>query len=130
MPGGPSQTQKATSLGTGFIIDDKEGLILTNYHVIEDVSELVVTTNDNQRYSAKVLGYDEERDIALLRIESDRKDFPALAFANSDEVKVGHIVFAVGNPFGLSGTVTHVTDGDTIWVGGSSVTCMAGEVLL
>ncbi len=97
--------QSVQGQGSGAIIS-KDGLVITNYHVIEDVSELVVTTNDNQRYSAKVLGYDEERDIALLRIESDRKDFPALAFANSDEVKVGHIVFAVGNPFGLSGTVT------------------------
>lgn len=97
--------QSVQGQGSGAIIS-KDGLVITNYHVIEDVSELVVTTNDNQRYSAKVLGYDEERDIALLRIESDRKDFPALSFANSDEVKVGHIVFAVGNPFGLSGTVT------------------------
>lgn len=92
-------------LGSGAIIS-KEGHVVTNYHVIKDVSDFAITTNDNKMYSAKVLGYDEERDIALLRIESDRKDFPALSFANSDEAKVGHIVFAVGNPFGLSGTVT------------------------
>lgn len=92
-------------MGSGAIIS-KDGLVVTNYHVIKDVADFAITTNDNREYTAKVLGYDEERDIALLRIESDRKDFPALSFGNSDEVKVGHIVFAVGNPFGLSGTVT------------------------
>jgi serine protease Do len=100
-----AREEPVRGMGSGAIIS-KDGLVVTNYHVIEDVSEFSITTNDNKEYAAKVLGYDEERDIALLRIESDRKDFPALSFANSDEAKVGHIVFAVGNPFGLSGTVT------------------------
>jgi len=101
----PDGGESVHGMGSGAIIS-KDGLVVTNYHVIKDVAEFVITTNDNKEYTAKVLGYDVERDIALLRIESDRKDFPALSFANSDEVKVGHIVFAVGNPFGLSGTVT------------------------
>lgn len=100
-----SDAQSVPGLGSGAIIS-KDGLVVTNHHVIKDVTEFAITTYDNKKYSAKVLGYDEERDIALLRIESDRKDFPTLSFGNSDEVKVGHIVFAVGNPFGLSGTVT------------------------
>lgn len=97
--------QVIPGLGSGAIIS-RDGLVVTNFHVVEDVSELAVTTNDNQIYTAQVLGVDQERDIALLRIESDRKDFPALSFGDSEKVKVGQMVFAVGNPFGLSGTVT------------------------
>ncbi|MBK8035935.1 MAG: trypsin-like peptidase domain-containing protein [Verrucomicrobiaceae bacterium] len=101
----PGRPEVIPGLGSGAIIS-KDGLVVTNYHVVADVSELAVTTNDNQIFSAQVLGTDEERDIALLRIESERKDFPALSFGDSDKVKVGEMVFAVGNPFGLSGTVT------------------------
>lgn len=101
----PGRPEIIPGLGSGAIIS-KDGLVVTNYHVVADVSELAVTTNDNQIFSAQVLGTDEERDIALLRIESERKDFPALSFGDSDKVKVGQMVFAVGNPFGLSGTVT------------------------
>lgn len=99
------KAQVIPGLGSGAIIS-KDGMVVTNYHVVADVSELVITTNDNQVYNAQLLGTDEERDIALLRIESDKKDFPALSFGDSDKVKVGQMVFAVGNPFGLSGTVT------------------------
>lgn len=97
--------QVVPGLGSGAIIS-KEGHIVTNYHVIADVSEVIVTTNDNQKYPARILGASRERDIALLKIEGGANDFPALSFANSDEARVGQIVFAVGNPFGLSGTVT------------------------
>jgi S1-C subfamily serine protease len=74
--------------------------------VIVDVAEVQIITNDNKKYPARILGTNPDRDIALLKIESHRTDFPALKFANSDEAQVGQIVFAVGNPFGLSGTVT------------------------
>lgn len=97
--------QIVPGLGSGVIIS-KEGHVVTNYHVIEGVAEVEITTNDNKKYPALLLGYNKERDIALLKIDSPRFDFPALSFANSDEVKVGQIVLAVGNPFGLSGTVT------------------------
>lgn len=97
--------QVVPGLGSGAIIS-KEGHIITNYHVIADVSEVMITTNDNKKFPARILGASRERDIALLKIESPKKDFPALTFANSDAAKVGQIVFAVGNPFGLSGTVT------------------------
>jgi S1-C subfamily serine protease len=92
-------------LGSGAIIS-KEGFVITNYHVIVDVAEVQIITNDNKKYPARILGTNPDRDIALLKIESHRTDFPALKFANSDEAQVGQIVFAVGNPFGLSGTVT------------------------
>lgn len=97
--------QVIPGLGSGAIIS-KEGHVVTNYHVIAEVNEVMVTTNDNKQYPARVLGASQERDIALLKIESPKKDFTPLKFANSDNSKVGQIVFAVGNPFGLSGTVT------------------------
>lgn len=97
--------QVIPGLGSGAFIS-KEGHVITNYHVIADVSEVIITTNDNKKYPARILGAHRERDIALLKIDSPGKSFPALTFANSDEAKVGQIVFAVGNPFGLSGTVT------------------------
>lgn len=92
-------------LGSGAIIST-DGHVITNYHVIEGVSEIMIMTNDEKKYPARILGASQERDIALLQIESDRTDFPALTFTNSDEARVGEIVFAVGNPFGLNGTVT------------------------
>lgn len=96
--------QVIPGLGSGAIIS-KEGHVVTNYHVIADVSEVIVTTNDNKKFPARILGASRERDIALLKIEGG-SDFPALSFANSDDARVGQLVFAVGNPFGLSGTVT------------------------
>ncbi|MEN3941522.1 trypsin-like peptidase domain-containing protein [Prosthecobacter sp. SYSU 5D2] len=99
------RAQIIPGLGSGAIIS-KEGHVVTNYHVIADVSEVIVTTNDNKQYPARVLGAHRERDIALIKIEGGGKDFEALSFANSDEARVGQLVFAVGNPFGLSGTVT------------------------
>jgi S1-C subfamily serine protease len=99
------RAQVIPGLGSGAIIS-KEGHVVTNFHVIEGVAEVQIITNDNKKYPATILGASPDRDIALLKIESHRTDFPALKFANSDEVRVGQIVFAVGNPFGLSGTVT------------------------
>lgn len=95
----------ATSLGSGAIVSE-EGHVVTNFHVIEDVDQVEVATNDKEKYPARVIGFDRERDVALLKIEGGKKKFTALPFANSDDVKVGQIVFAVGNPFGLTGTVT------------------------
>lgn len=97
--------QVIPGLGSGAIIS-KEGHVITNFHVIEGVAEVQVTTSDNKKYPVTILGASPDRDIALLKIESHRVDFPALKFGNSDEAKVGQIVFAVGNPFGLTGTVT------------------------
>ena len=101
------RNQIVPSLGSGVIIS-REGHVVTNYHVIEggQPSDMEITTNDNKKYPTLILGVNKERDIALLKIDSPRLDFPALSFANSDDVRVGQIVLAVGNPFGLSGTVT------------------------
>lgn len=102
-------------LGSGAIIS-KEGHVVTNFHVVaitdertgrtRIVDEIVIVTNDNKTYPARVIGASRERDIALLKIESNRNDFPALTFADSNSARVGQLVFAVGNPFGLTGTVT------------------------
>lgn len=99
------RTQVVPGLGSGVIIS-KEGHVVTNFHVIEGVAEIQIITNDNKKYPVQILDASPDRDIALLKIESNRTDFQALKFANSDEARVGQIVFAVGNPFGLSGTVT------------------------
>lgn len=105
--GGPAS--KATSLGTGFVIDEKEGLILTNHHVIADADEvkIILTEDDKDRegIDAKVVGGDAEADVALLKIKSDR-GLKAVAFGDSDQLEVGEWVMAVGNPFGHGHTVT------------------------
>ena len=99
------QARVEPGLGSGAIIS-KEGHVVTNYHVIEGVNEVLITTQDKKSYPARFLGGSRQRDIALLKIEANRTDFPALTFADSDAVQVGQLVLAVGNPFGLSGTVT------------------------
>ena len=108
MPQGP-RSRKSTSLGTGFVIDEKEGLILTNYHVIADADEIkIILTEDDkdqQGIDAKVVGGDSEADVALLKIKSDRK-LQAAPFGDSDALQVGEWVMAVGNPFGHGHTVT------------------------
>lgn len=104
------QSRKATSLGTGFIIDEKEGLILTNYHVIADAEEIkIVLTedeSDKEGIDAKVIGGDAEADVALLKIKPSRK-LTAAPLGDSDALQVGEWVMAVGNPFGHGHTVTH-----------------------
>ncbi|WP_395743295.1 S1C family serine protease [Prosthecobacter sp.] len=104
---GAAAEQMEPSLGSGVIIS-KEGHVVTNYHVVEGVqaADIELSTNDNKTYPSLILGFNKERDIALLKIDSPRMDFAALSFGNSDDARVGQIVLAVGNPFGLSGTVT------------------------
>lgn len=101
----PHKEFKKQSLGSGFIIN-KEGYILTNYHVIENATEIVVTLSENKRdYKAKVIGQDQKLDIALIRIEG-AGDLPVVTIGDSDSLQIGEWVLAIGNPFGLGGTVT------------------------
>ncbi len=95
--------RKATSLGSGFIIK-KDGTVVTNNHVIANADDIIVRV-DNKEYQAKVLGTDPYSDIAVLKIEST-KNFKTVKFGNSDKSRVGDWVVAIGNPFGLGGTVT------------------------
>jgi serine protease Do len=96
--------RKATALGSGFIIDSS-GYIVTNNHVIESATEIQVTTNDGTDYPAKLIGADPKTDLALLKIDA-KKPLPSVPFGDSDRARVGDWVLAVGNPFGLGGTVT------------------------
>ena len=97
------QTPKRTATGSGVIID-ADGYIVTNNHVVEGADELTVTLSDNKEYSARIIGTDRSTDLALIKI--DGKNLPAISIANSDDLKVGEWVLAVGNPLGLNNTVT------------------------
>ena len=96
--------RKATSLGSGFVID-AGGLIVTNNHVIAEADEITVTLADETRLPARVVGRDAKTDLAILRVESN-KALTAVPFGDSDDIRVGDWVLAIGNPFGLGGTVT------------------------
>ena len=96
--------QKATALGTGFIID-KEGYIFTNNHVIERADTITVTLEDKREFTARIIGKDPKTDIALIKID-DAGDLTSLNLGNSDDLEVGDWVVAIGNPFGLFHTVT------------------------
>jgi serine protease Do len=100
----PAPDRRMQSLGSGFIIDPS-GLVVTNNHVIDGADEITVTLQDNTSLKAKVLGRDETGDIALLQVKPD-KPLPAVQFGDSDAERVGDWVLAIGNPFGLGGTVT------------------------
>ena len=97
------QTPKRTAAGSGVIIST-DGYIVTNNHVVDGADELTVTLNANKEYSARIIGADATTDLALIKI--DGKNLPAIQIANSDDVKVGEWVLAVGNPLGLNNTVT------------------------
>ena len=92
------------ALGSGFIVDPT-GYVVTNNHVVEDASKVQVNLSDGRSFDAQVVGTDAKTDLALLRIKAD-KDLPFVSFGDSDKVRVGNLVVAVGNPFGLGGTVT------------------------
>ena len=101
---GTPQTRKASALGSGFIIDSK-GIIITNNHVIKGAEDIVVRVEGDKEYKAKVLGADPLSDIAVLKIESKEK-LTSVKFGDSDKARIGDWVIAIGNPFGLGGTVT------------------------
>lgn len=102
----PQQPQpfRRQGAGSGFVIR-KDGLILTNNHVVENAQEITVTLSDKQQYKAKILGRDPKTDLAVIRIEP-KASLPAATLGNSDALRVGDWVMAIGNPFGLSNTVT------------------------
>jgi len=102
--GGMTRERVAQSLGSGVIVRP-EGIVVTNNHVVENMSEIKVVLADRREYEAQVLLTDPQTDIAILRIESD-EPLPFLEFANSDVAEVGDIVLAIGNPFGVGQTVT------------------------
>jgi Do/DeqQ family serine protease len=104
--GGMPQEQVQRSLGSGVIVD-ASGLVMTNNHVIEGASEVKVALADKREFEAEIVLKDARTDLAVLRIKDGRERFPALDLGNSDELQVGDVVLAIGNPFGVGQTVTH-----------------------
>ena len=101
---GTPQERQTSALGSGFIINEK-GIVVTNNHVIEGAEDIVVQVNGEKKFKAKVIGADPLSDIAVLQIETEEK-FTPVKFGNSDKARIGDWVIAIGNPFGLGGTVT------------------------
>jgi len=100
----PEQSRPQISAGSGVIVDAQRGYVLTNHHVIKDAQQIAVTLRDGRRLEAKLLGSDEGTDVALLTVRAD--NLKALALGDSDNLRVGDYVIAIGNPFGLGQTVT------------------------
>lgn len=99
-----SQRRPTQSLGSGVIVDAKEGLVVTNHHVIDNAREVLVTLTDGREFDAELVGQDPDADVAVVRI--DAEDLTELTWADSDQLRVGDFVVAIGNPFGLGQTVT------------------------
>ncbi len=99
----PDETQRASSLGSGVIVSPA-GYILTNHHVVEAADEIEVALPDGKKLLAKVVGNDPETDLAVVRVNAD--NLPAITFGSSDALRVGDVVLAIGNPFGVGQTVT------------------------
>jgi len=103
---GGAMTQRRSGLGSGVIVSE-DGFILTNYHVVEAADEIEVASNDGRKFKAKVVGTDPESDLAVLRVPADgHGPLPAITFATPDSLRVGDVVLAIGNPFGVGQTVT------------------------
>ena len=98
--------RKATSLGSGFVFDADEGYVITNNHVIDGADEIYVIFQDGEKLPAVLVGTDPKTDIAVLKIDPDESDLVQVPWGNSDKSRVGDWVLAIGNPFGLGGTVT------------------------
>ncbi|TMP30077.1 serine endoprotease DegQ [Pseudoalteromonas rubra] len=103
-PAPRSQKRPFSGLGSGVIIDADEGYVVTNNHVIDEADNIIVTLKDGREFKAELVGTDKESDIALLQIEGE--DLTAVKLADSDKLRVGDFSVAIGNPFGLSHTVT------------------------
>jgi Do/DeqQ family serine protease len=105
LPGG-QQEQMQRSLGSGVMVD-ASGLVVTNVHVIEGADQVKVSLSDKREFEAEIVLKDSRSDLAVLRLKDAHEKFPTLDFANSDELMVGDVVLAIGNPFGVGQTVTH-----------------------
>jgi Do/DeqQ family serine protease len=104
--GGMPRELVQRSLGSGVIVDPA-GLVVTNYHVIADASDVKIALSDKREFAADVVLKDQRSDLAVLRIKGATERFPTLQFANSDDLQVGDVVLAIGDPFGVGQTVTH-----------------------
>jgi Do/DeqQ family serine protease len=98
------QERETQATGSGVIVDAAQGYVLTNAHVVENETSITITTKDNRRFAAKLIGRDAETDVAVLKINDGK--LTAVPFGDSDKLQVGDFVVAIGNPFGLGQTVT------------------------
>ncbi|MGI9289756.1 MAG: DegQ family serine endoprotease [Gammaproteobacteria bacterium] len=105
VPEGPQREREVSSAGSGVIVDAGNGYILTNHHVVDGADEIRIYLNDDREFDAEIVGSDAGTDIAVLKIENP-KNLIAMDLGNSDQVRVGDFVLAIGNPFGLQHTVT------------------------
>ena len=104
--GGGGPQQKVQSLGSGFVLDAEKGIVVTNNHVIADADEIEVNFSDGSKLKAELVGTDTKTDIAVLKVDPTLKKLKAVKFGDSDKMRIGDWVMAIGNPFGLGGTVT------------------------
>ncbi len=100
------ESRKVQSLGSGFVIDSDKGFIVTNNHVIADADEIEVNFNDGSKLKAELVGKDIKTDLAILKVDPSKHKLKAVQFGNSEKARIGDWVLAIGNPFGLGGTVT------------------------
>ncbi|MCR4267131.1 DegQ family serine endoprotease [Nitratireductor sp. ZSWI3] len=105
-PGTEPTPRQAQSLGSGFVIDAEEGIIVTNNHVISEGGQIVVNFTDGGKLDAELLGVDTKTDIAVLKVDASKRTLMDVSFGDSDKMRIGDWVMAIGNPFGLGGTVT------------------------
>src|SRR6185295_18760249 len=103
-PGGQNGKREIEAAGSGVIVDAKKGYILTNHHVIENADKITVTLLDNRSLAAKVIGSDKGTDLAVLQVSS--AELKSMPLGDSNKLRVGDYVVAIGNPFGFSNTVT------------------------
>jgi len=105
-PNGGGGPRRVNSLGSGFVIDAAEGIVVTNNHVIADADEIEVNFSDGSKLKAELLGRDTKTDLAVLKLAESSKKLTDVKFGDSDKIRIGDWVMAIGNPFGLGGTVT------------------------
>src|SRR5690606_10954479 len=104
-PGGEGGERKQEGMGSGVIIA-AEGIVLTNNHVVEEATEIKVTTSDSREFDAEVVGTDAKSDLAVLRLKGEVEGLRPLGFGDSSQMRLGDVVLAIGNPFGVGQTVT------------------------
>ena len=103
--GVPPKKQKTKAIGTAFFISS-DGYLITNHHVVENAKDITITMHNGVEFKAKLIGYDAKGDLAVLKIDEPKVKFPFVEFGDSDKVRLGDVVLAIGSPFGFKGSVT------------------------
>ncbi|CAK9070377.1 Probable periplasmic serine protease do/HhoA-like, partial [Durusdinium trenchii] len=106
LPNQPRRERRATSAGSGVIVDAAQGYVLTNAHVVDGAEEVEITLKDGRSFKAEVIGADTEVDLAVVQVQAEGENLSEITIADSTSLRVGDFVIAIGNPFGLGQTVT------------------------